>query len=263
MRAPAIWALPLLLILLIGLLLGWNTYQSYQTTLQQEYRLLEAQAHTAEAQITGAIRSVDILLQRIVEERLETPPPKIADLERSHGERMKPFPEVRFFLTTDSAGRVITTRSSIDAATAEKIRGIDVSQREYFTVHRDADAASRDRYFVSRPIITAVTGIATIVVSRAIRGADHRFEGVAVATLAPKYFHSVLEAAVPDDAGQALLVNTDGDILYALPDLALIGRSIATGPAFSEHLKSGAGVTRHINATAVSNIERVSVLRRL
>ena len=263
MRAPAIWALPILLILLIGLLLGWNTYQSYQNTLQQEYRLLEAQAHTADAQITAAIRSVDMLLRRIVEERLATPPPKIADLERSHGQRMKPFPEVRFFLTTDSAGRVITTRSSIDTATADKIRGIDVSQREYFTVHRDADAASQDRTFVSRPIITAVTGIATIVVSRAIRGADHRFEGVAVATLAPKYFHSVLVDIVPGDAGQALLVNTDGDILYALPDLALIGRSIATGPAFSEHLKSGAGVTRHINTTAVSKIERVSVLRRL
>jgi PAS domain S-box-containing protein len=263
MHAPAIWALPATLILLIGLLLGWNTYQSYQNTLQGEYRLLEAQARTAESQMTAAIRSVDMLLQRIIEERLETPPPKIADLERFHQERMKPFPEVRFFLTTDSAGRVITASSSIDTAAADKIRGIDVSQREYFTAHRDADAASRNRYFVSRPITTAVTGITTIVVSRAVRGPDDRFEGVAVATLAPKFFHAVLVDVLPEGAGQALLVNTDGDILYALPDLALIGKSIAHGPAFSEHLKAGTGVTRHINATAVSNIERVSVLRRL
>ena len=262
-HVPAIWTLPVLLIVGIGLLLGWSTHQSYQNTLEQEYRLLDAEARTADAQMAGALRGVDLLLQRIIEERLETPAPKAADLERFHLERMKFFPEIRFVLTTDGKGRVVTARSSIDADTADKVRGIDVSQREYFIAHRDAQGDALDRHIISRPITTAVSGITTIVVSRAIRGPGGRFEGVAVATLAPAYFHSVLEPILPGDAGQALLANVHGDILYALPDPSLIGKSIAGGQAFNEHLKAGGRVTYHPNPTAIAGKERISILRRL
>jgi len=262
-HAPAIWTLPALLIGVIGLQLGWTTYQDYQNTLAQEYRLLEAQAHAADAKIAGAIRGIDLLLQRVVEDRRHPSPAKVAELEGLHQERMKPFPEIRFLLTTDSKGRVITASGNIDPAIANRIRGIDVSRREYFATHRDATGEQRDRYAVSRPITTAVTGITTIVMSRAIRGADGRFEGVAVATLAPKYFHAVLEPILPSDAGQALLVNTDGDILYALPDPAFVGQSIAKGPAFNAHMQAAQRVTRHMNLTALTGTERVSVLRRL
>ena len=69
-QAPAIWVLPVLLIAVLGLMLGSSIHQGHRNTLDQEYRLLEARAHTADAQLTGALRSIDLMLQRIIKDKM-------------------------------------------------------------------------------------------------------------------------------------------------------------------------------------------------
>ncbi|MDP1733861.1 MAG: PAS domain S-box protein [Sulfuritalea sp.] len=262
LHAPAIWTVPLLLIVLISLILGVNTYRAYHDTAAQEFRVLEAQAHAADAQMSGALRSIDLLLQRMAEQRSASPAPAAADLEGSYLERLKSFPEIRLVLTTDAAGRAMTASSRVDPATVEKMRDFDASGRDYFKAHRDAVGEARDHYLVSRPL-TTVAGVTVIVISRAIRAPDGGFLGVVAASLSPTYFHAVLEPIVPADSGQALLANSDGDILYALPDDTLAGRSLAQRPVLSEHLSAGGRVTRHFRHAAADGTERISVARRL
>ena len=254
--------MPLLLIVAISTILAVNTYRAYHDAAAQEFRVLEAQALAADAQISGALRGIDLLLQRIAEQRSASPTPGAADLERFQLERIKPFTEIRVVLTTNTAGRVVTASSRVDPAAAGKARGFDASGRDYFKAHRDASGEARDRYLVSRPL-TTVAGVTVIVVSRAIRAPDGGFLGVVAASLAPTYFHTVLEPIVPPDSGQALLANTDGDILYVLPEDTLTGRSLVQRPVSNEHLSAGNRVTRHFRDAAADGKERISVTRRL
>jgi len=256
---------PLLLIFVISAILGVNTYRAYHDTAAQEFRVLEAQALAADAQMSGALRGIDLLLQRFAEQQTTAPARTAADLERLHLEWMKPFAEIRLVLTTDETGRATSASSRVDPATAEKMRKFDASGRDYFKAHRDTSAGdeqARERYLVSRPL-TTVAGITVIVVSRAIRGEDGRFLGVVAASLTPTYFHTVLEPAVPVDTGRALLLNSHGDILYALPEAGPAGKAPAREPALGARIASGDRVTRHFDQAAPDDTRQLSVLRQI
>lgn len=263
--SPAIWAAPLLVIVVISAILAVNTYRAYHDTAAQEFRVLEAQALAADAQMSGALRGIDLLLQRVAEQRSASPARDAADLDRLRLEWLKPFPEIRLVLTTDETGRATGASSRVDPATAEKMRDFDASERDYFKAHRDASAGderARERYLVSRPL-TTVAGVTVIVVSRAIRGADGRFLGVVAASLAPAHFHTVLEPAVPADAGRALLLNSHGDILYALPRGGPGGILPAPESALVALAASGDRVTRHFDQAVPEDSRQLSVLRQI
>lgn len=57
------------LVLLAALLwLGWSSYTEYRQILEQEYRALEISARQREARLSGALRSVDLMLRQIGED---------------------------------------------------------------------------------------------------------------------------------------------------------------------------------------------------
>ena len=245
------WALPIFAVLVLAAAFSWDAWLGYQRRMSQEYLFLESHARIADAQLSGALRAIDLVLEDIGQRRLATP--QDGALDRTLASYADRFPELRLVFLTDAAGRVA-------AISDPRFAGFDASQREYFTYHRDA--ARRDGLFISPPYVSA-QGVRVVAVSHALADAQGRFAGIAGASLEPKYFESVLETVRPEATGYALLVNTQGDILHAMPDAGLAGKSLKGGLAFEQHMAANAPSTRHRGKTKIGQIERISVARRI
>ncbi|GIK25058.1 MAG: hypothetical protein BroJett006_13040 [Betaproteobacteria bacterium] len=246
------WALPILAVALLAATLSWDAWQSYRRNLEQEYRYLDSHARIADAQLSGALRAVDLSLQEIAS-RLPSSPKNIASLGDILADRANRFPEMRIVFVSDRDGRIV-------AISNPKYAGFDASGREYFTHHRDAPRA--EGLFVSRPYLSAQKQY-VVAVSRALFDAEGSFVGIIGASIDPGYFKAVLDTVRPEGTGHALLVNTAGDIIYDVPQPELTGKNLKGGLAFEAHLAAGARSTRHLNPVKFTGIERVSVLRRL
>jgi PAS domain S-box-containing protein len=245
------WALPILATLMLAAAFGWDAWLAYQRRLSQEYRFLESHARLADAQLSGALRAIDLALADVGQRARAAP--QDATLQPILAGYAERFAELRLVFVTDADG-------GVTAISDPRFAGFDASQREYFTHHRDA--ARPDGLFISPPYVSA-QGVRVIAVSHRLTDARGRFAGVVAASLEPKYFESVLDTVRPPETGHALLVNTQGDILHAMPDAALAGRSLKGGLAFEQHMASGAASTRHLGKTKIGQVERVSVARRI
>jgi PAS domain S-box-containing protein len=245
------WALPILATLVLAAAFSWDAWLGYQRRMSQEYLFLESHARIADAQLSGALRAIDLALEDIGQRRLTTP--QDGALNQTLAGYAERFPELRLAFITDATGRVT-------AISNPQFAGFDASQREYFTHHRDA--AKTDGLFISRPYVSA-QNVRVVAVSHPLTDDQGRFAGIAGASLEPKYFESVLETVRPEATGYALLVNTHGDILHAMPDAGLAGKSLKGGLAFEQHMAANATSTRHRGKTKIGQIERISVARRI
>ena len=144
------------------------------------------------------------------------------------------------------------------------VRKFNASQRDYFTVHRDAKPEDYFRYQLSRPFKT-ITNRNTITVSRAIRGKNGQFQGVALVSLSPAYFDSVLQQVLSNDGTDAAaLHNRFGDIIYRKPDPdKYVGKNIAGGEAFKAYLLSDQHLTRYLGVTATDGVKRILVFSKV
>ncbi len=247
------WALPSLAILLLAISLAWDAWSGYRRSLDEEFRLLDAHARIADAHLSGALRLIEATLREVASNRLAT---SSFDplLQSGHLAAQKHrIPEVQEFFLTDAAGR-------IEAMSNPAYIGTDASRREYFTRARNSTVT--DKIFISRPYTTQ-SGIVVMAVSYALHGAQGRFHGVAVASIKPAFFESLLMAVHPDGAGFAFLANSQGDILHAAKRREWVGRNIEGGPAFTAHMASGERMTHHLDRTKHEPITRLSVVRTL
>ncbi|MDD5248362.1 MAG: response regulator [Rhodocyclaceae bacterium] len=242
------------MLLTSGAWLAWSAYADYRNAMEREYRLLEINALEREARIGGVLRSIDLMLANIAEDWVENPAMKTTAMNALLTERTRQLPETRNLLITDARGKVF-------ASTNETVVGFDASRREYFASHRDAPQDVR--LHVSRPFST-ITGVYAITISRTVSDASGRFLGVVVATLDPKLFKSILQFLTPTPDGQALLINTQGDIIYGVTDPALwIGKNLVGGIAYSEHMAAAQATTRHLNRPKLTAAVRLAVLHNV
>lgn len=91
---------------------------------------------------------------------------------------------------------------------------LDLSQREHFKVHKEAEGA--DRLFISKPLLGKVSGKWSIQMTRPILK-NGRFAGVLVVSLSPAQFAIFAEklGVKPDDA--MTLVRHSGEIMARYP----------------------------------------------
>ena len=68
-----LWVFVLSMLVVVGAWSGWNAYVDYLQVMEQEYRLLEVQATQREARISGALRSVNLMLGSIIEDLPDHP----------------------------------------------------------------------------------------------------------------------------------------------------------------------------------------------
>lgn len=250
---PRAWLLATAALVFLAALLAWESVRDYRVALEQEYRLLESHAHIADARVQGILRSTDQLFRELALERRKLRHDGAAAFRAGLARQMISLPELRALFFTDAAGR-------IDISTDARVLGFDVSAREYF---RAAQAAAAPRLIVSRPFRGALDVMIVIVV-RPIHDAQGRFAGVVGASLDPQYFEDILNTPQAGPTGSNLIVNADGDILYAAPEAQrLAGQSLAGDTAYEEHRARGEAMTRHRGDARLTPPEKLSVSRRI
>ncbi len=248
-----LWLLTPLVLLVAGSWSAWNTHNDYQHVIEQEYRLLEVHARQREASISGAFRSVSLMLDNIQDDLREQPSMPAPKLNQLLVQSLRQLPEIRNLLLTDAEGRVTASNN-------EKLIGFDASKREYFMAH--LSSPEKEGIHVSRPFRT-VTGIMGTTLSRPLRDRSGQFAGVLVATLDASYFDEAIKFRVDAPTSQALLINLHGDVLNAAPTSSFIGKNLQGGIAFTEHMASRQATTRHLNTTKLERIERMSVFHNI
>ena len=259
-----IWGITVIALLAICGALAWTSYDEYEKTQAQEYRFLETHARFGEARIAEALHRVDLLLQDVIDAKLSAPDLQADFLQRRQLNQLRQFPEIHYLITTDDKGQVATAESVDDPVGVIDVRKFNASQRDYFAVHRDAKREDFYRNQISRPFKT-ITNRHTITISRAIRGKTGQFEGVALVSLSPAYFDSVLQQVLANEVVDAAAMhNRLGDIIYRRPDPDMhVGKNIAGGDAFKLYLRSDQHLTRYLGVTATDNVKRMLVFSKV
>ncbi len=247
------WLLTLLMLLAVAAWSIWNGVTDYRNVLEQQYRLLEVRAQQREARISGALRSVNLMLGSIVRELPAPSTMPSAANNQALSAQLRQLPELRNLLVTDAAGRVT-------ASSNERLVGFNAAGREYFSFHRDQPAS--DAPHVSLPF-KIESGLMLTTLSRVVRDAHGRFAGVVVATLDGGFFDEALKLLGDEPGTQYLLINLHGDILNLVPHSDAIGKNLQGGIAFTEHLAAGQETTRHLNKVKLGQVVKMSVFQNL
>ncbi len=125
--------------------------------------------------------------------------------------------------------------------------------REYFSYHRDSLSLVK---YVGRPIVSRLSGIWLVPVSRRLDDPDGKFAGVVLATIAVQSLQQLLAEYQIGQQGALTLAREDGTILVRRPfDATDIGKSTAGSSQFALIKKSQSG-----NVEAVSSIDGVERL---
>jgi PAS domain S-box-containing protein len=250
---PPLWLLTAAMLLIVGGWSAWSAHEDFTQLVNLEYRMLEIRARQREARISGALRSVDLMLRSIIDEQHDHPTMSVAENNMLLKKHLRQLPELRNLVIVDAVGR-------IRAEANETSIGKDASEREYFKQHRTEP--KNDRYFVARPF-KAFSGVTATTLSRVIRDQSGRFAGVAVASIDADFFSRTLKFNIATPGTQAALINFDGDILSSTPDNSIAGQNLKGGIAYTEHMASAQATTRHRNVVKLSGVERMSVFHNL
>ncbi len=253
-QLPAIWIVPVVVLPIVGATLVWGAYDEYETTLEQEYRFLEAHARIADGNLAGVLRTTKQLLERIAEERPSIPPSRLASYETVLVRRKTEVPEIRTLAVVDASGRV-------EATANPSLRGFDSSKRDYFTVHRERELTPN---FGITPPFKSSFGDYSVVFSVAMRDDQRRLTGVVVAGSNYKFFDSVMTPIKPQGGNSTIgIVNMQGDIIYRLPDPEkYAGVNVSGSPQFQQFLRAGR-MTRSMGVARTDGVKRMYVYRAI
>jgi diguanylate cyclase (GGDEF)-like protein len=144
-------------------------------------------------------------------------------------------------------------------------RKVNYADRDYFQAHR---ARSDLGLYVSRPLLSRLTGVRMIVLSRRIDKPDGSFGGIVLATLKLSYFSRLFDQIGLGRDGGINLYLRDGTRVMRHPyNEADIGVNIAGTPSFNRFVRErdGAfvgmsvrdGVERHYAFTQVGDLPLV------
>ncbi|MDR3566069.1 MAG: PAS domain S-box protein [Negativicutes bacterium] len=153
----------------------------------------------------------------------------------------------------------ITNAQGIHIASSfNRTLGINSSDRDYFQTHRDGSA---DTLFISKPLMSRVTGKPIIVLSRRINNPDGSFGGVVYISLRINYF---LDFYKKMDLGQSQLINLlgmDGVVRarQAGTDLS-VGQDVRDGQVWKS-AQSGRTADTFISESGLDKIKRITSYR--
>lgn len=251
----SIWTIPAIVLLIVGATLAWFAYDEYEQTLEQEYRFLEAHARIADGQLSGLLRNIKQLLNRIAEERPTLPAAKLGAYEATLVERKLDMPEIRTLAVVNAGGRVEITANP-------SLVGFDSSMRDYYTAH--LGRTLEPNFHITRPFKSSF-GDYSVTFSVAIRDRQQRFLGVAVAGVNYRFFDSVMMPIKPEGGSSVVAIsNQQGDIVYRLPEPEkYVGASVAGGASFQEYLRAGRRMTRSIGVASLDGVKRMYVHRAI
>lgn len=181
------WALFSVVLLLIGLTIGYNLYTNHRMITRQEEQRLMTQARVIGSNMERQIEATNLVLQGIL-----TDLPQMRDPQnRDHSNKrlavlVDAMPGIRTLFFTDAAG-------TIQVSSRPELVGKNFSHRDYFrTPLSRPDPAV---LYISPPFKTVLNNY-LFQLTRMIPGPDGGFDGVLTAAIDPEYFATLLQSVL-------------------------------------------------------------------
>src|SRR5215831_14244191 len=158
-------------------------------------------------QTARSLESVNLLLEATTSDMRATGIGELEAREARLRDRLSGIPQVRSLLLLDADGRLLVD------TTGQIPPGLDMSDRTYFTAHRDGSAGR----FVSEPFEGRASGHWEFAVSERIPGRSGRFDGVLAAKMDVTYFDRLYRSLDIGGGGFVGLITMGGMVITRAP----------------------------------------------
>jgi diguanylate cyclase (GGDEF)-like protein len=156
-------------------------------------------------------------------------------------------------LVLDEGGNIIID-SKVDPP-----RRVNLSDRDYFRVHRDAANVG---LYVSHPFEPRMTSGTSIALSRRLSHPDGSFAGVVVGTMRLNYFRNLFAGMNLGECGSMALMLADGTMLMRRPyDPKIVGRSLMGTANYTRFAQAPSG--EFVGTAAIDGVERWYAFRHI
>lgn len=227
------WVVLLLALTLLAGAVIHNLYKSHQDIMTGEEQRLAAQARVIDVNLSSRLQGTNRVLQGIRDDLAKVPAERWSGVMTNRRLEMliAAMPGVRTLLVADAVG-------TIRLSNWQQLLNGDVSQREYFqTALKKPDPF---KLIISPPFKTLL-GVWGMSLVRVIRNAQGEFAGIAVATLDPEYFKTLLDSVNYAPDMWSAIAHGDGVQFLIVPERdGQQGKNIAKpGSFFTRHREGG------------------------
>jgi len=221
---------------------------TYDRTMRDAEALVSALANASEQHIGSSLTAIDSLLEEF-SATVQAGRQTNIRFTNDFFARLASYPEIRFVGIVNAQG-ILQPGTWPVVPMADD--GIDVSDRTYFTVQRQAKGASR--MVIGETVVGRSNGERSFHMSRPIRDAAGNFAGVVMAAINPDYYATFLASILYDDAGSCGLIGTDGRIIARAPNHAeTFGRDISDSDLLKAWRSQGPVGVVHLKAKTDGN----------
>jgi diguanylate cyclase (GGDEF)-like protein/PAS domain S-box-containing protein len=240
--------------------IGYSQYEERTLIDSNERERLTSQAALIETnlapQMLSTRKAIDDILASLPAWRLEKDSARLAN-QQLHL-LADTLSGIETFLIINAEGQVL-------ASNIEELIGQNLSHREYFqAAQKNAENDDPNTLYLTPPFKTVLN---TFVMSfyRVIPGPTGKFGGIVIASLDPKYFHTLLNSVRYSADARTFLIHGDGKLFMVAPERPdLNGKDLAVPDSlFTRHRNSGQTVSVFAETAYVTNEERLSVFRTI
>jgi PAS domain S-box-containing protein len=246
-------------ILVVNLLIGYGIWRQYIHAQATAHTQTAHIATTLEQNTAHTIFTVDRLFDDILyilDLRLDGRQRNAPGIYAYLRSRRDALPQIIDIVVIDANGRILN--HSVDTRPPY----IDLSDRPYFTVHRDHPDAG---LYIGPPTTSRVyPRAAGISISRRWNRPDGGFGGVIMVTLVPTYFTSLFDNARPGQGGAATLALDQGRVLVHSPEEdTTVTTRLADWPDLEAAVRRGDGEGTLVLKDAHSGRRHVVSVRKM
>lgn len=255
------WLLATAIVLpVIGLVAG--SFISYQQHEEEARDRLQRNLSTVHEHAVKVLETVELSSRYLDEMLLDVPDQRIRENEADYSRRLRALtdtlPQIADIWIIDADGRPLLSGTVFPIP-----RHLDLSNRRYFSAHKDGAATG---LFVDEVVISRATSTRGqprfFALSRKRANPDGSFAGVTVISISPEYFEAYYATLPPPIIAE--LVRADGAVLAHYPEVPQQqGARQADGGPLSQQLaqKREYGTIRA--ASIVDGKERIFSFRKL
>ena len=188
-------------------------------------RATESFARIIEEQTTRTLQATDQRLQLAAAQLARAELPGTLDVSSARAllqEQLQSLPFARAMWVLDAHGRIV-----YDSDTGNI--GLDLSDRDYFRVHRDQPQTG---FYLGNPVQSRTTGGWMITAShRLASGTGRGFQGIVVAALEPQYFEQLWRSIDLGPDSSVAMIRRGGILMMRSPySEAFMGKGYAEAP---------------------------------
>jgi diguanylate cyclase (GGDEF)-like protein len=227
----------LILVMMIGFaaLCAWTIIGARNEARGRAVDAATSLVSAIESDIARNIESADLSLQNVIDYLND---PQIAKLDLATRRKVMfnrsvPVSRLGSVLVIDDKGNVTLDSRTPDA------RPLNVADRDYFQFHRDNPSPG---LYISRPIISRISGLGIFGASRRLSRPDGAFSGVVMVSVQLSYFQQLFQQSTLGSNGTITLSTADGLMLMRWPYHAkFIGSDFRHAKLYDEFAKARSG----------------------